>query len=54
MIQPLPHIFDGFVVESKNAMDSRVRDSIEQQEEQGGLGLQRCVATTSSVYENGM
>ena len=54
MIQPLPHIFDGFVVESKNAMDGRVRDSIEQQEEQGGLGLQRYVATTSSVYENGM
>ena len=52
MIQPLLHVFDGFVVDSKNAMDGRVRHSVEQQEEQGGLGLQRCVARTSSVYKD--
>ena len=52
MIQPLLHIFDGLAVESKNALDGRVRHSVEKQEEQGGLGLQRCVASTSSVHKD--
>ena len=50
--QPVLHVLNGFVVDVENAMDGRVRDAIEQQEEQSRLCLQRSGSSTSFINED--
>ena len=42
--EAVTHILDDFVVQMQDAVDGRMRDAIEQQEEQGRLCLQRSAA----------
>ena len=42
--EAVTHILDDFVVQMQDAVDGRMRDAIEQQEEQGRLRLQRRAA----------
>ena len=54
MAQPVLHVLNGLVVDVKNAMDGRVRDAIEQQEQQSRLCLQRSGTSTSCILEDWM
>ena len=54
LVEALLHILDGLVIDMKEAVDSRVRNMVQEQQEHGSLCGQRCATRASSFHKDGV
>lgn len=53
LVEALLHVFNGLVIDLKQAVDCRMFDIVQKQHEHGSLCGQRCAARASAFHKDG-